>query len=133
MKLNVKRNSDGSVKGLRILNLPAGGKQRIHSDLLVDPAVAPHISHGDTSFTFHTLDGDVVFNIDREPGRYCLTCGEQLPDFAGNGKTQEMRRAAQCRAHIATHGKSAETSTAWPHGYESYPNSYLCSIDDQRG
>ena len=133
MKIHLLREGpDKPAHGVCISNLPNNGVQRINSSLLKGHEVSRFITVINDVITVNTVDGPVVFNVEREPGRYCLTCGEQLPDHAGNGTALEAKRAQACRDHVASHGAKAEKSPKWPHGYESYPNSYLCNIDDQR-
>jgi hypothetical protein len=118
-----------SDNGIRISNLPRQGVQRIHVDLLKGPLEGKH-TKTDTHITVHTKDGDVSFRIDQEPGRYCLTCGERLADFAGNGSQAEAEAAQECRDHVKGHGSKAETSEKWPYGYQSHPRSYICTIEE---
>ncbi len=125
-------NADG-VKhptGIKILSLPKSGLQRIPVPAL--DKHAGYITLDPDKITYHTVDGDVVFNIIHGPGRYCLTCDEKLPDHGGNGTMLEAQRAAECLAHVAGHGKKAETSDAWPKGYSHRPNTFDCTIEDKR-
>lgn len=116
--------------GIRITNLPKSGLQRL-------PAAAierhkDYVSMEDGKIVFHTLDGDVDFLIVHEPGRFCLTCDERLPDFGGNGTMLEASRAQQCRDHVKSHGTEAEKSAKWKDGYQSYPNTFECTVEDKR-
>lgn len=115
--------------GVRISSLPKQGVQRIHVDLLKGGLAGKH-TRSDTHIVVHTKEGDVSFRIDQAPGRYCLTCGERLPDFAGNGTKAEAAAAKECIKHVKDHGSAAETSEKWPHGYQSHPYSYLCTIEE---
>lgn len=115
---------------IRIQKLPKGGKQRISTRVLEE--FKDNIEIQEDGFLFKTETGDVFFKIIHEPGRYCITCGERLPDFGGNGTAIEAVRSAQCRAHVATHGKKAKAHPRWPHGYVNRPNTYTCSVEDRR-
>lgn len=121
---------DRDVPGIRIVNLPKNGYQNLHINTL--ERHKDYVTVDANKITFITVDGDVVFNIVKQPGRFCLTCGDKLPDFGGNGTMIEAQRASECREHVASHGKKAETSDKWPHGYSNRPNTFECSIEDQR-
>ncbi len=78
----------------------------------------------DTTITLHTVDGDMAFNIDHPPGRYCLHCQESLPDehledggaFIPQG---DPRLGAGARAHVeAKHKGKKSPNPAFPHGYK---------------
>jgi len=117
--------------GIRLSALPANGMKRIPAKMLKPGgALANNHTRTNTHIIAHTNDGDVSFKILREPGRYCLTCGDRLPSFAGNGTAEEAKAAKECLAHVKEHGNKAETSKAWPHGYENYPTSFLCEIEE---
>lgn len=118
------------ARGIRISNLPKNGIQKIPESELAKHRGFFQIT--DDAIIYDTVDGPVRFEIEHEPGRYCLTCGEQLPDHGGNGTELEARRAQKCRDHVAEHGADAETSAAWPHGYR-HSRSYTCRVVDQRG
>ncbi len=126
---NESKISDG---GCRITSLPKSGVQRINVKTLQEhSAFATLIKDGSQPrIVYVTKDGDVTFLIKHMPGRYCLTCDERLPDFAGGGTVEEAKAAKQCRKHVDDHGGKAETSARWPHGYQSYPNSYECTIEE---
>ena len=116
---------------IRVEKLPGNGKQRISTSTL--EKFANNFDIEEDRFVLNTVDGKVIFNVLHEPGRHCLTCGERLPDFGGNGSKLEAVRAAQCRAHVATHGNDAILHPNWPHGYANRPETYTCTIEDQRG
>lgn len=117
--------------GIKILSIPESGSTM----LLPADAVERHkdfVELNDEGFLYHTVDGDVLLRIVREPGRYCLTCGERLPDHGGNGTMTEARRAKQCLDHVDSHGGKAEQSDDWPHGYISRPRTFECVVEDMR-
>ena len=125
-------DADGkrSPIGLRLTNLPKSGTQLITTDTLDRHKDYVEIEAG--KIIYHTIDGEVVFHVIREPGRYCITCGQRLPDHGGNGTALEASRAAECRAHVESHGKDAITHENWPHGYVSRPRTFECTIEDKR-
>lgn len=113
--------------GIRFESLPKSGLQTIGQKTLTGDLKA-HITANDKAIVFHSSDGDVVFDIIYPPGRFCLTCGEKLPDAGMVGSKEEAALAADCIAHVKTHGGKAEKSDRWPHGYRSSPGNYDCSI-----
>lgn len=115
---------DGAIS---FSSLPKSGFQRIAVKML-DGALKPHTTISDKEIVIHSKDGDVVFDIIYPPGRFCLTCGERLPDIGMVGSKEEASLAKECRDHVKTHGTKAETSKKWPHGYRSSPGAYDCSI-----
>ena len=115
---------DGNI---RFSSLPKSGFQRIAKKML-DGVLKPHTTINDKAIVIHSKDGDVVFDIIYPPGRFCLTCGEKLPNIGEVGSEEEAERAKECRDHVKTHGTKAETSKKWSHGYRSSPGAYDCSI-----
>ncbi len=119
--------SDGTFK---ITNLPKSGEQSIPADMSKLGLAKNNYTKTATHITFHTSDGDVSFRIHQPPGRYCVTCGEKLPDFAGNGTAQEAFAVRRCLDHIKKHGDEALVTDKWPNGYASHPFSYRCIIEE---
>ncbi len=77
---------------------------------------------GDT-LIFHVHPEDLKYTIKRRPGRYCLHCGEKLPDDAGG----EL-----ARLHIAQyHSGAPSPSTADPSGYVAL-NYFECVLSDKQ-
>lgn len=67
--------------------------------------------------TLHTHPQDLHYEILRTPGRYCLMCGEKLPDDA---------LGTNARLHVATeHTKQELIGT----GYEAI-NCFECLLDE---
>jgi hypothetical protein len=113
--------------GLRFANLPRCGIQSIRAGSLKN--FEPHVTITDTEVVFDTEDGPVEFDVVYPPGRFCLTCGERLPD-QGSTAAFEAENAAACREHVATHGSKAEVSDKWPHGYRHMPHGYALKARD---
>lgn len=130
MKVRILAETDGEgVKhpsGLKIEKLPTHGQQRIHKDALLQWAEWVTLSKGE--LILHTVDGDVKFNINHAPGRYCLTCDKQLPPNGVSGSEEEAKAAKACRDHVAEHGDDAVTTDRWPNGYMAFAKSFDCSI-----
>jgi hypothetical protein len=113
--------------GIRFANLPKGGMQNISVNTLRE--LANHVSVSDEEIVFKTEEGSVAFDVVYPPGRYCLTCGERLPD-AGSTAEHEAENAKACREHCEAHGKKMVTEQKWPHGYRHQPRAYTCAAKD---
>jgi hypothetical protein len=75
---------------------------------------------GDT-LVFHVFPEDLIYTIKRQPGRYCLHCGEKLSDDAGG----EL-----ARLHVAQYHAGVESpDPSNPAGYEAL-NHFECVLDD---
>ncbi len=78
----------------------------------------------DTTITLHTVDGDMLFNIDHPPGRYCSHCGEALPnensDKGGEFIPQgDPRLGAGARKHVEEkHKGKTSPDPSSPSGYK---------------
>ena len=113
--------------GIRFASLPRSGQAKISVNTLNE--LANHVTVTDTEITFITEAGPVVFDIVTPPGRWCLTCGEKLPDV-GSTAAAEAENAQACRDHVATHGNKAEKSVRWPDGYSHHAKHYVCKAQD---
>ena len=115
----------------RITQLSPDGRQRLSKKQINGP-YAPFVKVANKTITFKSHDGDIVFAIKHQPGRHCLTCGERLPDPGPAGSTEEAERSKECIKHVDAHGKKAELSDRWPHGYQSYPGAYDCTVVESK-
>lgn len=113
--------------GLLFTSLPKSGVQNIKVHTLNE--LANHVSISDSEISFKTEAGTVTFDIIYPPGRFCLTCGEKLPD-AGSTAESEAENAKACREHCESHGEDMVKSRRWPHGYRHQPKSYTCTAQD---
>jgi len=122
--LSRARNAAGAAQptGIKITNLPKSGNQRILKSTLAE--FRQFITQTPERITFHASDGDIRFKVNWPPGRFCLTCGEELPDSRADPFS------ASCREHVKKHGNKAEKSDKWPDGYRVSYNSYDCTLED---
>lgn len=74
--------------------------------------------------TIHGLDGDVVFGIVQEPGRYCLHCGEKLADD-GDGRAARKHVADKHAGQVSPDAENAA-------GYVMQ-NYYNCVLEVNHG
>ena len=100
------KNSAGEslLTGVRIEALPEGRRHHFTETSVEKYTAKGLMTKTDTTITLHTVDGDMLFNIDHPPTRVCLLCGEQLPneDRDGNNIPQgDPRMGAGARAHMA--------------------------------
>lgn len=121
MKIHKARNG----AGIYFTSLPKSGEQRIAVSTLHE--LSGHVTVDPSHITFHTIDGDVQFEILFPPGRHCLTTGKRLPDL-GRHAEAEAEAAKQCREHVAKLGKKAVKTERWPHGYITLKSSYACVV-----
>jgi len=78
------------------------------------------MSVGRKKLTIHGSNGEVVYKILYEPGRWCCHCDAKLPD-------DPQGRAA--RAHVAsTHGNKPSPDPQYPAGYLC-DNYYECELE----
>jgi hypothetical protein len=91
--------------------------------------LANFVSISESAISFETEEGTVSFDIVYPPGRFCLTCGEKLPN-AGQSAEAEAENAAKCREHCESHGDAMVVEPKWPNGYRHSPKTYLCKIQD---
>ena len=87
-----------------------------------------------TSLVLHTVDGDMVFNIDHPPTRVCLLCGAHLPnedrDKGGEFIPQgDPRLGAGARKHMADKHKGQASPKEFPSGYK-YKKYFGVTPDD---
>ncbi|HXF44869.1 MAG TPA: hypothetical protein VNK91_02005 [Burkholderiaceae bacterium] len=75
---------------------------------------------GKDTITLRVRPEPLVYTIQRMPGRYCLHCGEKLPDD---------ERGVFARAHLAqAHPEQPSPDPAVPAGYVKV-NAYECVLD----
>lgn len=113
---------------LRFENLPVSGIQNVRATTLTKD-FADYVTITDDEVIFQTEEGPVEFDIVYPPGRFCLTCGEQLPGL-GSTAEAEAENAKACREHCEAHGKKMVTDRKWPHGYRHMPAAYTLKARD---
>lgn len=123
------------LTGVRLEKL-AEGRRHHFLQKTVDKYVSRDLmTQTDTALTLHTVDGDMVFNIDHPPTRVCLHCGEHLPneDKAKGGSfipQGDPRLGMAAREHVAAkHKGKVSPDPQHPSGYK-YKNYYGVTPDD---
>lgn len=107
--------------GMKLLEQPRKGQHDFRKDWLQQHR--QFITQTDAAITLHTVDGDVKFNIDYSPGRWCLTTGAKLPDAGADP------HAEQCRAHVEKLDNPVKTDR-WPNGYlVCPPNVFMTTME----
>lgn len=98
------------VNGVVIKRLSVNGAQNFSPKLVRTGKSERWLSMSAGKIIVHDQSGDMVFNITREPGRYCCHCGARLSDDS-NG--------AAARAHVEeVHGGEVSPDPLNPAGYE---------------
>jgi len=77
------------VSGIRVKRLPENGKQHLSPKLVKTGQSENWLTRTEDKITIHDEDGDVVFNIIRNPGRYCCHCQEKLTDDADGAAARD--------------------------------------------
>lgn len=100
--------------GIKIIEPPRNGRHNFRKDWL--DRVKAFCSITTEAITLHTVDGDVRFNIDQQPGtRKCLATGNILPPASADPTGEQARSA------IAALGDTAVKTERWPSGYSVCP------------
>lgn len=115
---------ESSLSGVRLEKL-AGGRRHHFTPATVEKYEKRGLlTKTDTTIVLHTIDGDMLFNIDHPPGRYCAHCGESLQDenFEEGGEFIPQGHAklgAGARAHVeAKHKGKVSPDLNNPSGYK---------------
>ena len=130
-------NEVGETKlsGLRIEKLAKARRHHFSQSMIDKYESSGLITKSDTAIVVHTVDGDMVFNIDHPPGRYCLHCGDALPNenFEKDGETipqGNIKHGAGARKHVAEKHKGKKSpDPSIPAGYKM-KNYYGTTPDD---
>lgn len=112
------------LTGFRLERLAEGRRHHFGPAQIAKYESRGLITKTDTTITMHTVDGDMLFNIDHPPGRYCCHCGEALQ----NEQTEEggefipqghAKLGAGARKHVATkHKGKTSPDLNNPSGYK---------------
>lgn len=110
------------LTGVRLEAL-SGGRRHHFTETCVEKYEARDlITKTDKTITMHTVDGDMLFNIDHPPTRVCLLCGEQLPNEDRDGSNTPQghpNMGAAARAHMEEkHKGEASPDPQHPLGYK---------------
>lgn len=123
------------LSGVRLERLAGGRRHHFGPAQIAKYESKGLITKTDTTITMHTVDGDMLFNIDHPPGRYCCHCGESLQNeqwedggaFIAQG---DSRLGAGARAHVAAKHKGKKSpDPSNPSGYKM-KNYYGATPDD---
>lgn len=115
-----------SPKGVRILSLGASPNQHFSTDFVISAVRQGWATLVKDKFTIKAENGDVEYNVLREPGYYCCHCGQEILD-AGALMAEEEGKPQMTvgQAHVLTHGSSKSPDPSNPAGYERI-NYYDC-------
>jgi hypothetical protein len=98
-------------------------EQNFCTDMVVDAMRDKYLSIEDDVLILHVAPEDLRYKILRSPGRYCLHCGEKLPDD---------EKGTLARLHVATkHPDAISPDRIDPAGYEML-NHFECILESQQ-
>jgi len=101
------------VNGVEIQEMPLDGKHNFSTTLIEDCQHAGWLTQTDKHIVIHSANmGDVAFKIIKQPGRYCLHCGEKLEDDT---------LGVLARKHIEDHHAGEKSPD------ENNPSGYVCN------
>ncbi len=126
--------NESLLTGVRLEKL-AQGRRHHFLELTIEKYESRKLlTRTDKAIILHTVDGDMLFNIDHPPTRVCLLCGEHLPNEdqgAGSSIPQgDPRLGAGARKHMADkHKNKPSPDPQHPHGYK-YKKYYGVTPDD---
>lgn len=97
MSLYMRKRKDGTVQ---VASDPAFTSDPPANHHFTPEWVLDQVSAGIATFTkaqlvIHAADGDVVYDITREPGAYCAGCGQKVGDGAATTPAQVEKRRAE--------------------------------------
>lgn len=108
------------VKGIEVQNTGVMEAQNFSIDLVVSGLQDGWMELADGNLILHAVPEDLKYKVLREPGRYCLHCGEKLPDD---------EKGALARIHVLSkHKGKASPDANNPAGYIKL-NAYECVLD----
>jgi len=119
MKRIYKEN--GALDYIALAHTGATAKQNFSTNFVTECLAAGIMEIVDDELILRVSPEDLRYVIKRLPGRYCLHCGEKLPDDIGG---------QLARLHIAMrHTGMASPSASDPAGYETL-NYFECVLND---
>lgn len=126
LKRMYKQNEDGSPGELDYISLADTGKapeQHFSTGLVTELLTKGFMEITDQTLIFHVHPEDLIYEIKRTPGRYCLHCAEKLIDDAGG----EMARLHVAQYHALKHSPDPNN----PAGYEAI-NYFDCVLNEEQ-
>lgn len=115
--------SDGETRwsGIRLLKLAPSRRHHFKPKMVDEYEKRGLATRTKDAITLHTIDGDMVFTIDHNPGRYCTHCGEALTNEEDSTTLPQghpdLGKAA--REHVAAKHKGKKSpDSSNPHGYK---------------
>lgn len=118
------RNPEGELlwAGLQLLKLAPSRRHHFSPTQLALWKARGFCEITDSTITLKTVDGDMIFDIDHEPGRYCLHCNEKLhneEEDPGAIPQGDPRLGAAARKHVKEkHAGKKAAHSSFPHGYK---------------
>ncbi len=114
MNIQILARIENGVKRaaeLKIIKAPQGGFWRPKLTWLQE--YRRYITRTPDSLILHTVDGDVIFPMNFDTGRWCLFTGEELPSRQDDPSNEETMKIMEKNSG----GKKSPRPGRWPHGY----------------
>lgn len=130
-RIKVMRDGDGNpiVRGVHVKRLPIRGKHKFSPRLIATGEAEGWLTFdGEEKLIVIKCEehGQLVFQINRTPGRYCVHDGAWICSL------EDDPTGAVCRRYIQEHygGEMTPDNRRWPHGYEVV-NAYETTLEDR--
>ena len=107
--------------GIQLLKLAPSRRHHFSPKQIDEWTERGFVTVNKKTITMHTIDGDMVFKLDHLPSRYCLHCGEALPneDVDGNWPAGHIKLGEGARKHVAEkHSGKESPNSSYPAGYK---------------
>jgi hypothetical protein len=119
----INSDSPAELDYLALAHTGVEPEQNFSTSLVVDNVKCGLMEIKDEKLIFHVHPEDLVYKIKRRPGRYCLHCGEKLPD----DEKGELARLHIVEKHLGL--KSPDPNN--PSGYVAL-NHFECVLDEKQ-
>ncbi len=120
MYLKKYYKENGELDYLSLAHTGVSREQHFSTSLITEYVTLGLMEIKGKTLLFNVYPEPLRYEIKREPGRYCLHCGEKLADDQGG----EL-----ARLHIATKHKDAPPNANNPAGYENI-HYFDCTLDE---
>lgn len=113
---------DGELDYISLAHTGVQAEQNFSVGLVTQGLTEGWIDISGDTLILKAVPENLQYTIRRQPGRYCLHCGEKLVDDEGG---------QMARLHVATHHKGAPAISGNPAGYEKI-NHFECVLSDDQ-
>ena len=114
---------DGKLDYISLANTGTTANQNFSTKFVTECLGKGIMEIVDTDLIFRVHPEDLIYTIKRTPGRYCLHCGEKLPDDAGG----QLARLHIAQKHAGVPSPSEQDLS----GYVAL-NHFECVLDSKQ-